>query len=177
MDGPLAGAARLGCWAGGSGWSGWLGRVWLLPMGGSGRVWCVRVGRGGGGVPGSNGSLGAPARRVGCWLLAGWVWQLGLAVWLLGWLVWLVAPPALGVSCGQTRGSINPPNGSRSIGRASTASGSPSTDPQGSAVAGGTAWLPLGAAGSRERGGCGTRVKLFQGEPVGTGHQNPTERT
>jgi len=59
----------------------------------------VRVGRGGGGVPGSNGSLGAPARRVGCWLLAGWVWQLGLAVWLV-WLVWLVAPPALG---GQLR--------------------------------------------------------------------------
>ena len=61
-----------------------MGRVWLLPMGGSGRVWCVRVGRGGGGVPGSNGSLGAPARRAGCWLLAGWVWQLGLAVWLVG---------------------------------------------------------------------------------------------
>jgi len=36
---------------------------------------------------------------VGCWLLAGWVWQLGLAVWLV-WLVWLVAPPALG---GQLR--------------------------------------------------------------------------
>ena len=48
MDGPLAGAARLGCWSGWSGWRVWL--VWLVGEGlaaADGRVWegLVREGR------------------------------------------------------------------------------------------------------------------------------------